>query len=152
MCPLVSVFHISVHWSFNVDKCMQTLTVNWLKIQSKWLLSGAWFYALNSQKKIVCRLGSAGPAAVYTLQRSHRPSSWIMGEGSEREDGRAGGGEKGRGRKGQRRRRSGLRGRSGRKGEREGEGGVSPPNGNTGYGPAQRHTLDVEHKCLNGVN
>jgi len=35
-------YDISVQWSFNVDLFMQTFDIiDWLKIQSRWLLSGA---------------------------------------------------------------------------------------------------------------
>ena len=77
----------TIQWLFNVCRL---LTVNWLTIQPKWLLSGAWFYALN-WPKIVCR-----PRSARThwggLQRSSRPPSWIVGSdrGRERERGKEG--------------------------------------------------------------
>ena len=79
ICPSVSLFNIFVQWSFNVDQfTCELFTVTWLKIQSKWLLSGAWFYALNSSK-IVCRPGSA--RARWGSMRSPSSPSWIMGKG-----------------------------------------------------------------------
>ena len=104
-------------------------------------------------EKIVCRLGSAGPAAVYTLQRSHRPSSWIMGEGSEKGRWKGRRGREGKGKEGAAEKEVRTQGKKREKrGKGRGGRGIPPPNGNTGYGPAQRHTLDVERKCLNGVN
>ena len=101
MCPSGSVFFTSVQWSFNLDQFMQLLTVNWLKIQSKWLLSGAWFYALISPK-IVYRPGFAR-TRWGSLQRSHSPlaGSWGRDEKGEMEGQE---GREGRGRKEQRRR------------------------------------------------
>jgi len=83
-----------------------------LKIQPKWLLSGAWFCALNSPK-IACRPGSTRTRwrCCGSLQRS--PTlNWIMGEGRgkgvEGWDGEKGEGNgRGRERKGKKRERVG---------------------------------------------
>jgi len=91
MCPSVSVFHISVQWSFNVDQLCKLLTVNWLKIKSKWLLSIFWFYALNSPKNRPDPLGD-----LTALSQTPIAGSWeregkgeMEGQGEGREgDGR----------------------------------------------------------------
>jgi len=87
------------HYQFSVCKL---LTVNWLKIQSKWLLSDAWFYALNSPK-IVCRLFTALPQTPK-LDHGGREGKVEM-DGQEGWEGKEGAGEDGKGMKGERGRR-----------------------------------------------
>ena len=110
-CVLQSVFSTYQFSgrSMKLSLC-KLLTVNWLKIQSKWLLSGAWFYALILPK-IVCRSGST--RGTCRAPPNSLDGSWA--KWGERGDGRARGG--GKGRKGQ----GGGEGKG-----REGDGRVSP--------------------------
>ena len=111
MCPSVRLFHISVQCM--VVRCTSVYAnLSQLidkKTQSKQLLSGAWFYVLNTPK-IVCRPGSAR-TRWGSLQRSPISPSWIMGKGGERGEGRAAGQERGRGERGGKRKRGGSEGK-----------------------------------------
>ena len=115
LCPSIRLFHISVQWSLNVISLCKLFAVNWLKVQSKWLLSDAWFYALNLPK-IVCRPGSAWTRwGAYIAPTDPMAGSWGR-EGKGEMEGQEG--EKGWGRKGK----GGGEGKEAgvREGEREG--------------------------------
>jgi len=105
MCPSVSVFHISVQWSFNVDQFMQTFDSSLIKNSVKMIVVRRLILWSKFAKKLF--VGPALPGSTGgAYSAPSDPPSWIMGEGRERGDGRTGG----EGRKGHWRRREGKEG------------------------------------------
>ena len=74
MCSSVSVFHISVQWSINVDQFMQTFDSELIKNSVKMVVIRCLILCSKFAKKwFVCRWGS--------LQRSLRAPNWVKGKG-----------------------------------------------------------------------